>query len=176
MVASRLSATLGAILGTALAACTKSEECDLSDCGRNKYALTLQQRFQDWESRRQVDTLKAGGETALVLIIDRLGTTGSRSGLECVSCNTLLSKEELYSEHDVLANGEVFAAGVNLLDSTRTGKLGSREPGSLTFTPGLRFRKGSNRLRYEADMVHKGKTLLVIRDTVRFWVDSAAGH
>ena len=146
----------------------------MRDCARYEFRLGLYQRARPADTFTRVDTL-AAWESGLFVYLHG-NRTGSTATSDCASCNTLLSGAKMFSDHDILAGSDTLKANANLLEPSSLSKLGASEEGTLILHPGVKLKRGSNHIRYEADLVLGQEKLLAIRDTLEFWVDSTQGY
>lgn len=156
-------------------ACTRPSECNMQECRYNTYELGLYNYNVPAGTLAPTDTMKTT-ETAFLIFITRFGYGSSKGLGDCQSCTALLTGEKLYSDLDILNGNDTTKAGVNLLDSSLAVNLNPGEPGAWVLRPGVKLKSGKNRFRYQAEMKLKGKPLLSISDTLRFWVDSSVGY
>ncbi|MEO6095724.1 MAG: hypothetical protein ABIW76_08595 [Fibrobacteria bacterium] len=82
----------------------------------------------------------------------------------------------MFSDYDILAGTDTLKANTNLMEPSSLAKLGSGEKGSIILNPGVKLKRGENRIRYEADLTLGKKKILAIKDTLEFWVGSAQGY
>lgn len=146
----------------------------MRECARKEFRLGLFQRARPSDTFIRVDTL-ATGESGLFVYLSG-SSAGASGGQDCAGCNSLLSGEQMFSDYDILAGTDTLKANTNLMEPSSLAKLGSGEKGSIILNPGVKLKRGENRIRYEADLTLGKKKILAIKDTLEFWVGSAQGY
>lgn len=150
---------IGISLGLAVVHCTLDDEsCDPEGCSRKTYEIVTQVQHQVTPIYRRVDTLDTGQLYVLVGLqqLSSRGMSLAAGSTKCISCESLLRNSRLTFSQPILAGADTLAASTNLLDSNLVSKVGTGGRAALLFNPGVRFKRGDNRISFTSDLVLHG--------------------
>lgn len=153
-----------------LSACVEVPECDLSGCPRNRYEMSFHVLSPEPPYRSPIQSLDTG---RLLLEVRQaaapLSKRATARAIDCVACVDILENPTLTLDQPTLAGADTIPAFTDLFAQEVLSKVGTRSGAGILFHPGIRFRKGENRISFASDFLQGSRKIgsLRLEDTLR---------